>query len=848
MRAPAHCIVRHLMWTRSGVVWASWRLRGTPYGYASSSARRAARLRHQALLRSLRGEALLLGLCAQQDPVSIAERMLAGVRVSEHRDWAEEVLLTLDALAEVPVGERAFWLSVPLAGTDLRQRARCALRAAGTRLRVSLALPRRLPDPDEIDEALAAASRVEEAIPAEFQARPAGAAELVWMAVHAQQRGLRIDAETPLPPERAPRDGRTVPAGRPTMPCELPDAVLDEGGRSDRPAGPAGWNPFSRRYLKIASPGAEAASYQVLLALTGTPKGGWAVPGVEWLARVDDFEFPVDWAVRLQIASGSTVRRRNKSAENTLRDQILQQHPDEGPGIVDGAGHLSEVAESLRSYADSLARSEREVEVQATTILAVAGADAAEANLLATTVRQRYALGEFVFDPPLGGQEALWWAMQPGVPSERIVRELAQITTGREFASAVPLASTELGDRRGIRLAENITSGRRAPVFLDPEGTIQADRSASIGIVAELGAGKSYALKKIAGDVLDRGGRVFIIDRTEAREYARFADSLLPGRTTTVDLVRPRVSLDPLRIFGAREGSRHVQSLFAAMLGIRPRQELGVELSRLLSAERLQAEGIEGLAGLRASLRGDGAAGRLRGLMDTIAEKDLGRVLFDPELPALELGRRAIIPLTAGLALPSEAELASRHLFEELPLEKIFGRAVYAFLTGLARQICFTTEEFALFCADECHHITISPEGRAHVLDFLRDGRKHNAAAVLASHDPQDFGDVRARGLIPVRIVMRHTDAELAGRALEWLDRELADDAGLRQELMEDTSPAGPDGAVPPERRGEAILRDAMQRIGRIRITPPQRPARRLALSSTPAGAGGPGAGAGAEA
>nr|WP_244960826.1 ATP-binding protein [Pseudoclavibacter chungangensis] len=432
--------------------------------------------------------------------------------------------------------------------------------------------------------------------------------------------------------------------------------------------------------------------------------------------------------------------------------------------------------------------------------------------------------------------------MHPGAPTERLVRELAQITTGREFASAVPLVSTDLGDGAGLHLADNITSGRHGPVFLDLEGTIQANRSASIGLVAELGAGKSYTMKKIAGDLIDRGGRVFIIDRTEAREYAKFAGSLLPDQTALVDLMHPTASLDPLRIFGVREGARHVQSLFSAMLGVRPRDELGVELARLLSPENVATLGVTSLGSLRAVLAGSepGSNGaRLHGLMSMVAEKDLGRVLFDDSLPPLDLRARAIIPLTAGLPLPSEHELDNKHLFDELSLEKIFGRAMYAFLTGLARQICFSTAQFTMFCADECHHITTSPEGQAHVLDFLRDGRKHNAVAVLASHDPHDFGDVRARGLIPIRIVMRHTDPELAERALDWLERGIASDARILTELTENVSPAGTDGRVAPDRQGEALLRDARQRIGKVRIVAPKRSERREMISTTPVGPDG---------
>ena len=87
-------------------------------------------------------------------------------------------------------------------------------------------------------------------------------------------------------------------------------------------------------------------------------------------------------------------------------------------------------------------------------------------------------------------------------------------------------------------------------------------------VVAELGAGKSVLLKGDMGDTVDRNGRVVAIDRTEAKEYAVFAQSLRPDTTTIVDLMTPEYSLDPLRVFGPLVGARMVQSLFAVMLGI----------------------------------------------------------------------------------------------------------------------------------------------------------------------------------------------------------------------------------------------------------------------------------------
>ncbi|GGA69116.1 ATP/GTP-binding protein [Pseudoclavibacter endophyticus] len=821
----------HLMWTKSGVVWATWRLGGLPYGYAGAEAKKLVRAQHRALLQGMSGEALLVSVCAPESAATTAERLLGGA--ADRSEWRSEVELVHRELLREPSIERTYWLAVPLAGGDLRTRLRAAAAVAETEVRDALALPRRTPPAVLVDEAERAAGRVVDAIPTAFAPRPASPSEVAWLIDRACRRGL--------PPE--PDDVRpapTEPAGRFVAPTVLTDALLDEGAVTDLDSPPLVRNPFARRFLKVHGARSDDASYQVLLALTSGPKGGWAVPGGEWLAAIDRADVPVDWAVRLSISSGNEVRRRNRSAELSLRDQVEQQDAQSDELLVGQGAQLGEVAASLRDYAAALSRSEDEVEVQATTVLAIGGTSAVEAMQRASAVRQRFRLSEFRFDPPLGGQRQLWWAMQPGIPAQPLVRELAQLTTGGEFASAVPLVATELGDETGLQLGVNLTTGRRSPVLLDPAATIQADRSASIGIVAELGAGKSYALKKIAGDCVDRGARVVIIDRTEAREYATFATSLLPRDTAVVDLSDPAWSIDPLRLFGPDVGARYVRSLFASLLGVRPRDELGVELARLLEPEAARARGLRSLGDLRRELgRETGeAARRILGLVDLIAGTDLGRVLFDGGLPTLDLRARAIIPLTAGLALPTAQELDRQHLFAELPLEKLVGRAMYAFLTGIARQIAFTSRDLTLFCADECHHITTSPEGQAYVLDFLRDGRKHNAMALLASHDPHDFGDVRARGLIPVRMVMRHTDPVLAERALEWLDRGLERDPELVRELTEQTAPAGVDGVVDHARRGEAFLRDARQRIGKIRVVPPQRPERRAALGTTPITAG----------
>ena len=78
MQIPATAMTSNLMWTRSGVVWATWRLQPLLYAYSSATNQKLVKAHHQALFQAHRGEGLVVGLCADLDPVSVVERMLDG--------------------------------------------------------------------------------------------------------------------------------------------------------------------------------------------------------------------------------------------------------------------------------------------------------------------------------------------------------------------------------------------------------------------------------------------------------------------------------------------------------------------------------------------------------------------------------------------------------------------------------------------------------------------------------------------------------------------------------------------------------------------------------------------------
>lgn len=839
MRTPTRSMAANLRWTRTGTVWADWILSGLPYGLRPAKDKHSVRGLHQALIRALPGESLLLGVCSGLDPAAVVERMLDGVDIQACPDWVAECEATLDSLDRIGPGQRIYWLSVPLGVDRQSDRALEPFHAATADLRDRLGLPRSAVSKADIERRLAQASRIAASIPSPFHPVPATVAQMVWLQQHAMRRGLFQDLDLPS----NSHDDVTAALLTPKGASALPDALLDEGGQTDLGAGQRRWNPLERRYLKVqdaVAPVTPPASYQAMLVVSDVPDGGMVFPGSEFVGRIDESGLDVDWAIRMHVKASGQVASQNQRALRNLNEQYGQRDGE----LSHGLNMLDRVASDLSEYVGLLESDKLEVEAQATIMFCVAGPEAESA------MTQARALSDFLADTgyklaqPLGCQEELWWAMTPGVPSTRVVREFAQITTSKALAATVPLASVTLGDSRGSLLGLNIAHGPMfssdmpcgptAVILHDLEGATDRDVSGSLAIAGELGAGKSVALKKLAGDVIDRGGRVIAADRTAMGEWALWANSVT--RAVVVDIADPKLSLDPLRLFGPAVGSRITQTFLTPLLNVSPTSERGVLLSDVLDPEYLAEHGISALGQLVRHLQHSctlPGAGEMARLINVFARRDFGRVIFDESVPAFRPANPAVIIRTHTLQLPSRDELEHAHLFEQLGLEKIFGRAVYALVAALARHICFARRDvLGLFVVDEAHSVTISPEGEREIVDFVRDGRKHRAAVALGSHDPEaDFGSPTLRGLIPTRILMRHRDKTLAKRGLAWLDLDPADES-LVDLVRNDMSPVMADG-VPEHRRGECLIRDSSGNVGRGKILAPALPARNRAVRTS---------------
>jgi len=835
MRSAISTLSGNLIWSRHGTVWAGWRMTGLSYGHRPVKHKREIRTLHQALMRGLMGESLWLGTRAGLDPHAVVERMLDGIDIRVYPDWAAECAATLDSLSEIGPGQRALWLWVPL-GDHRTQRVAEPLRAALNNVKDAIGLPRAAVSDDELERRRGQADQVAKSIPAVFDPQPVSPAQTTWMFLHAQQRGLWLDFDLP-------DGGDALDLMR--SGCELGSPIVDEGAKSDHRQGALrqlAMSPEQRRLVKLASdgPGGELVdSYQQIRVLSRLPRQGMVFPGSEIVGQIDKCGLDVDWAMRLRVRSSDEASKRNRKALVNLNDQIYQRSEEVSVRHTD----LDDIKDALAEYTTILARDHNEVEVEATTLFAVAGSTSEACLDQGRQLDEFLASFEAKTAAPIGHQGELWQEMLPGFPATKIIADFAHPSTSSTWSATVPFVGADLGDSRGLAFAINLTTGVPGVVHLDVAGASSRGQSGSFALIGEKGGGKSYAMKKIAAGVIDQGGRVITPDRTPSGEWSRWATSITSS--VVADCTEPEYSLCPLRFFGPDIGSRVAHSFFITLLGVAADDDAGTLLGEILHPEYLTVHGIASSGDLLAHLTSGDAftdpddqqlARQLARRMRTYANKDLGRVIFDPLLPALPDSWRALVIRTHDLELPTRDQLNHEHLFRGLRIEAKFGRAMYALIAAMARQVCFADPtEPALFLVDEAHFLTASPEAEHEAKLFLRDDRKHGCALGVASHDAEeDFGSATLWGLIPTRILMRHQDRTMAARGLARLDLDPGDE-DLLELIQHQTSPPDRSTLVVPEhRRGEGLMRDVHGRTGFIKVLAPALEHRASAANTTP--------------
>ncbi|MCX5256705.1 ATP-binding protein [Streptomyces canus] len=867
MRVPIRHIAGHLVWSVHGSVWAVYRLHPGPdelgrheetvqgtYVPAAVREEQLAKITH--LVRSLTGAPRLFGLCARLDPGEVALRMIEGIEPSDTppgqtHPWVENVEATLDLLDGQEMHRRTLWLAVPLQSEGTGLQMTTQFGALWAEIAPALGLRPAPVARREVTAYQEQASRVEAALAGGAAFRPARPAEIVWMIQHALHRGL----DEPLLAEAESSElyGGQVREGVLHSPsyADLGQVRLHEGGidpdlddvdelgsadQLTRSGRKAWWrvrtaSPLRRRWLQIESDG--GTGYQAQLALAECPPAV-SQDAADLFAQLETLAFPVDYTVDLTLVPAEKARDQVRRKRNELVDQADQY--DARPTGMPSS--LTDAARDLGELDARLSRTSVEVEVQSVTVLTVWGPTAAICDARARALASLLGGADYRAVRPAGLQEALFLLGLPGTARPGVVREFTQHQVSEDWALGGAFSIGEVGDPGGMFLGIDLDCGTTRPVMINVADAPKVDASASMGIVGDLGAGKSVMQKLIAEAVWARGGCAICIDRTPVREWAAFARTAAKGRVQIIDAAQAEVSIDPLRMFDGPEGRHYALSYLTLQLGIGPMSTNGEVLHHAVEkaadsdqpSMRRVLEVLKEMATSEVGKRQDAAA-TLAGLVRVVATNPLARMVFDPTLPPVRLDASStsdmIVITTAGLKLPPKAAFANPEVLHQQPLEALIGRAVLYLIAALARQTAFEDpERFTAVVADELYWLTSSAEGTALIHEILHDGRKHGAGLLAASHDAEELGP--DRGLMAYRALARTTDRERARRGLEFVGLD-ANDGELLRLVTTGLSPVGQRG-----REGEFLLACPRQNTGRIKAVLPRIERISTSIATTP--------------
>ena len=817
--------------TQHGIAHAIYALTGLPYGFALKEDKVAARAAHQALYQRLHGEYTIYSLIADTDPLSIIKSMTEGIHLPDSPGWVNETNRMMEKLENNPSGERLYFITFPLSTwSQPVNRVKDSIWAAHQPVQSHLGLPV-VPPPDEMFSRWKRRAReLSMRIPAAFNPVPVSMKALQWIWDHAQMRG--IGTEDPYP-----ADARITAQNRAdgwVNLRSLPEPLLDEGGMSDVDGVSGRVEAFKRRYVKVEHP-MGAPTYQSQMIMSATPVGGFVFPGGEFLEAVNKLPVDCEFVLRVKVQSKHKANQDSARSESNIEDQLFQQDGS-GKRISGGLSKLAQASKLLEEFVDNLNASEHEVKVSASIIFSVSGPTPELVEAQANEVQTYYGGSEFVLDAPVGDQRSLWWDMLPGTMASSITNELTQVTTGYDFSIGVPLVETQLGETHGFLIGENLSSGRNTPVFMDPGANTAADFSGSFGAVGDLGSGKSAFLKTVAAHTINRGGQVIAVDNSENQEWAALAQAMT--NAVVMDFENPQYSLDPLRASASTaEAKKQVMDLFSMLFAMDSVSRIGLTVSSILNEEKNPFfDEVTSMSKLRDALAlGRGVPEHLVQdaqnaalMLDTVADNNYARYLFDESLPVLDASAPAIIFATHGLDLPSQSELSTAQMRQQMTLTKKIGYTTYGHIAALSYEAATSDESRdSLFLVDEAAHLTASPEACHRIEEFIRRGRKHRAAIGLGSHSAEDFGTEVIQALIPHRFLFRTTDAKLANVNLSWLQEGY--DVPEYRELLAGLSPKDD-----IERRGECIYRDIRSRIGKVKIQLPLDPKTRKATLTTP--------------
>lgn len=633
-----------------------------------------------------------------------------------------------------------------------------------------------------------------------LEGRPATAQEMSWLMHRSCSLGL------PAP--------RNLPA--------VPDSVWEpEDLASFTDAADFHQEPYSPTVTVRGRTGSNAGMTRHVAVLTVGQMHGLQIPEIDdpWLQHSDRLAASVEWSARIYVRRPEEVQGELSRQMNKVRSQVrhyTDEHELEPPqSLARQASRVLEIDDEMTSGFTALA-----TRVRSWWRLAVSGPTERDALRLAQQVLELYKPKVAIEHP-----EAQYALAREFIPGESLASS-AYMRRGSVVwaAAAVPTATAEVGDRRGILLGETCTATRR-PVAWDPWMAQEIrDGSGLTAMVAGLGGGKSFLGGGIVYKTLRAGAHWTILDPSgpltklcdlpELRPYARPINLLnaQPGILNPYRVVAEpqfdhfRDEDDPERAW------RREKALAAAtrrrlaldvLTGLLPYDIARMPQTRIVLLRAVRMVGGRADADpslVFDALRRDASEHHEHAVVvaDFLDEMRERMSLLIPEKDADPYNEtrddRLTVMTMAGLTLPKDGVGREHWTDAESLGVEMLNLAAWLTQRSIYERPKDTRKGVWI---DEAFFLSEVPTGRVLMNRFARDSRKWNVRVLLSSQIPADF--LRIQGFVAL------LDSVFVGR----LDDDQAQEDALR--LLKVPVGAGYEQVVASLGRRPGAHRDAVR-------------------------------------
>ncbi len=575
-----------------------------------------------------------------------------------------------------------------------------------------------------------------------LEGRPATAGEMSWLMHRSCSLGLP-----------APRNLPAVP-GNSWEPEDL---------ASFTDAADFHTEPYAPTLTVRGRTGSNAGTTRQVVVLTVGQMHGLRIPEIDdpWVQRSDRLPTGVEWSARIYVRRPEEVAGELQRQMNKVRSQVrhyTDEHDLEPPqSLIRQATRVLEIDDEMTSGFTALG-----TRVRSWWRVAVSGPTERDALRLAQQLLDLYKPKIAIEHPE--SQYALAREFIPGEPlsSSAYLRRGSVIWA----ASAVPTATAEVGDRRGILIGETCTATRR-PVAWDPWMAQEIrDSSGLTALVAGLGGGKSFLGGGIVYKTLRSGAYWTLLDPSgplaklcelpELRPYAR-PINLLNAQPGILNPYRVVAEPELVHFLDEEDPERAWRREKALTAATRRRLVLDVltgvlpfEVARMAKTRIVLLRAVRAVGG-----RPDAHPGQIFDMLrrdpsehhehaivvaDFLDEMRERMSLLIPEKgadPYTEVRDDRLTVLTmSGLTLPKDS-IGREHWTdaESLGVELL---NLAAWLTQRSIYERPRDQRKGVWI-DEAFFLSEVPTGRVLMNRFARDSRKWNVRVLLSSQIPADF-------------------------------------------------------------------------------------------------------------